>query len=75
MAKKNESLQKTILELQNKLSNVRQELQPEFKKRDTKIFGLEQEIQKYQKESQNWFAMIASQNALMDILEIPPQNR
>ena len=75
MAKKNESLQKTILELQNKLSNFRQPYLPELKKRDTKIFGLEQEIQKYQKESQNWFAMIASQNALMDILEIPPQNR
>ena len=75
LAKKNESLQKTILELQTKLSNQVLEIKPEFKRRDLKIFSLEQEIQRYQKESQNWLAIFAQQNALMDILEIPPQNR
>ena len=36
---------------------------------------MEQEIQRYQRESQNWSAVVAQQQQLMDIIEIPPQSR
>ena len=79
LARINENLAKAISELQLKFANLQTkqnlELQPEIKKRDSKILSLEQEIQRYQRESQNWSAVVAQQQQLMDIIEIPPQSR